>query len=334
MIGKMSDIDLLSIGDASFDVFVLPSESETFCRVDDKECLLCFNYGDKIPVKKLEFSIGGNAANNAVGTRRLGVNSACVLTLGDDEIGDQITAKLVKEGVDVSYIYKSKDTHSNYSIIITVLSERTIFTHKAIEKYRFPDKLPETSWIYLTSIGEDFEEIFEKVSLWVRKNPGIKLAYNPGSRQLRAGVEKSKSVMEASYIIYLNRKEAETFTGINSSHGKEKDLLKSLNQLGPKVPIITDGANGSFVFYEGKFLKVGVLPVYSYEKTGAGDSFGSGCISAFIKGKDIREALLWGTVNSASVIGYTGAQNGLLNEEEMTKWLERAKSCKLEVEEF
>ena len=63
----MNKLELLSIGDASLDVFVTPTESETHCRVDDKECFLCFSYGDKIPVKSLDFSIGGNAVNNAVG---------------------------------------------------------------------------------------------------------------------------------------------------------------------------------------------------------------------------------------------------------------------------
>ena len=33
------------------------------CRLDSKECLIAFSYGDKIPVKNLEFSIGGNAAS-------------------------------------------------------------------------------------------------------------------------------------------------------------------------------------------------------------------------------------------------------------------------------
>src|SRR4030042_919958 len=59
--GNMNEqFDLLSIGDASLDVFIAPTESEEFCRVDTKECFIAFSYGEKIPVKNLEFSIGGN----------------------------------------------------------------------------------------------------------------------------------------------------------------------------------------------------------------------------------------------------------------------------------
>jgi len=65
----MNNFDLLSVGDASIDTFMTPIETETICTINKKECLIAFKYGDKIPVKNLEFSIGGNAANNAVGTK-------------------------------------------------------------------------------------------------------------------------------------------------------------------------------------------------------------------------------------------------------------------------
>ena len=44
-------LELLSIGDVSWDVFITPTESEALCTLDDKECLICFSYGEKIPVK-------------------------------------------------------------------------------------------------------------------------------------------------------------------------------------------------------------------------------------------------------------------------------------------
>ena len=70
------------------------------------------------------------------------------------------------------------------------------------------------------------------------------------------------------------------------------------------------------------------------ERTGAGDAFGSGVLAALIHGKTLEEALLWGTSNSSSVIGYTGSQKGLLKLEEMDAWLTRAKSSGVEVTQF
>jgi len=332
----MENIDLLSIGDATIDTFMTPIESETLCRLDSKECLIAFSYGDKIPVKNLEFSIGGNAANNSVGTKRLGVSSAIVLTLGQDSVGEMIVSRLKEEGVDPTYIIQQPGTTSNYSTIINYSGERTIFVYHAPRSYEFPVKLPQVPWVYLTSMGESFRPFYNHFIEWLKKSPSTKLVFNPGSWQLRSGFESIQEVMNLTYLIYVNREEAEKLTTFGESAGKERDLLIALNKIGPKVCIITDGGNGSFAYdsINGRFLKAGILPVDPYERTGAGDAFGSGTLSALIHGKPLDEALLWGTCNSASVIGYTGSQKGLLKINEMDSWLARCKSSGVAVVQF
>lgn len=324
----MSDLELLSVGDVTWDVFLSPTESETLCMLKERECYVCFSYGEKIPVKTIEYSLGGNAANNAVGTRRLGVKSGLVTTLGGDSTGNLIVEKLEKEGVDMSLVIQQPMAGTNYSTVINYAGERTIFTYHAPRSYEFPVHLPVTPWVYLTSMGEAFQPFYNHFIDFINRNPGIMLAFNPGSWQLRVGIEALKPVLGVTHVIYVNREEAEKLTGIPDSHGADKELLTNLSSLGPKIAIITDGGNGSFVYDSigKKYYKAGVLPVDAYERTGAGDAFGAGCIAALIKGKGFNEALLWGTVNSASVIGYVGSQRGLLKETEMPEWLGRVKS--------
>lgn len=330
------NLDLLSVGDATMDVFIVPTESEAHCTIDDKESFICFTYGDKIPVKSLQYSVGGNAANNAVGNARLGVKAGLVSTLGDDTTGNQIVEKLEKEGVDTTFVIKQPTADSNFSSIINYGGERTIFSYHAPRSYEFPVHLPVTPWVYLTSMGETFRPFYNHMVDFIKDNSSIKLAFNPGSRQIRAGTEALKEVLNITHVVYVNRKEAEELTGMDDSQGRDKRLLEALSGLGPKISIITDGANGSFVFDSttGKFYKAGVLPVDAYERTGAGDAFGAGCIAALIKGKSFEEALIWGTVNSASVIGYVGSQKGLLGEREVSVWIERAKSSEVSFSEF
>lgn len=328
------NFDLISIGDASLDVFVTPAESKSLCEVNEKDCLICFSYGDKIPVKNLEFSTGGNAANNAVGIKRMGLNASIVLTVGDDDIGERIKAKLTKEGVDTSFITTEPGAMSNYSSVISYMGERTIFVYHAPRHYAFPKNLPKTSWAYLTSMGESFQSFYIEVLDWLKANPEVKLGFNPGSYQFKAGTEVMKPILERTHVLFVNREEAERITGMEDTAGKEKELLKSLANFGPKICVITDGGTGSFIYDGTRFVHAGVLPVDAYERTGAGDAFGSGCLSALIKGKTLEEALLWGTLNSASVIGYTGPQRGLLTEENMPEWMERAKSSGVEVKEI
>lgn len=328
------DLELLSIGDATMDVYLAPTESETLCRLDDKDTLICFSYGDKIPVKSIDYSVGGNAANNAVGTRRLGIRSGFLATLGADSTGNQIIRKLEEEKVDLTYVIQQPNAESNYSTVINYGGERTIFTYKAPRSYEFPVNLKAIPWVYLTSMGESFGPFYKHVANWLGKNKDVKLAFNPGSRQLRAGVGALRQIMELTYLIYVNRKEAEMLTGMEDSRGKDKELLEELSGLGPKACVITDGGNGSFVFDGEKFIRAGILPIDAYERTGAGDAFGSGCLAALVKGKSFKEALLWGTANSASVIGYTGPQRGLLHDSDIITWLERARSSGVEVKEF
>ncbi len=329
-----NDIELLSVGDASIDTFLTPIETETLCQVDSKECLICFSFGDKIPVKSLEFSTGGNAANNAVGVSRLGIKTAIVVTLGDDNVSNQIVNSLEKENINLTYCFRQKETRSNYSTVINYQGERTIFVYHAPRSYEFPVNLPNAKWVYLTSMGENFEPFYIHMYEWLKKNPDVKVGFNPGSWQFIAGVEKIKNILSLTYILFVNKEEAEKLTGLSPTADGEKDLLIALSKLGPKISVITDGQNGSFAFDGNKFFKVGILPVDAFERTGAGDAFGSGCLAALIKGKTLDEALLWGTVNSSSVIGYTGPQRGLLKEQDLSMWLDRCKTSGVKVEEF
>ena len=140
--------------------------------------------------------------------------------------------------------------------------------------------------------------------------------------------------MKLSYIVFVNKQEAEKLTGLEAKSEVTKELLMALSGLGPKISVITDGGNGAYVFDGHRFLHCEVLPMDAYERTGAGDAFGSGFLGAVIKGKTIDEALIWGTVNSASVIGYIGAQKGLLKEEDIDTWVERFKSSGVVVTEM
>lgn len=330
----MANFDLLSIGDVNLDAFIAPSESESLCNINTKECMIAFSYGDKIPVKNLEFSVGGNAANNAVGAKKLGVNAALVLTLGDDSIGKQIIERLQTEEVDLTYVVQQPATTSNFNVAITYTGERTIFTYHAPRSYEFPVQLPKVPWVYLTSMGESYRPFYNHITDWLMKNPDIKLAFNPGSWQLRGGVEQIGNVLKLTHLVFVNKQEAEKLTNFEKKDSVTKELLFALSGLGPKIVVITDGGNGSYAFDGQKYYHCGVLPVDAYERTGAGDAFGSGFLSGLINGKAITDAMIWGTVNSASVIGYVGAQRGLLGKDDIEVWGQRFKSSGVKVEEL
>jgi ribokinase len=57
------------------------------------------------------------------------------------------------------------------------------------------------------------------------------------------------------------------------------------------------------------------------ERTGCGDAYASGFLSAVMNNQVIPEAMRWGTANAASVIGRVGSQAGLLTRTEIDKML-------------
>jgi sugar/nucleoside kinase (ribokinase family) len=79
----------------------------------------------------MDFSVGGNAANNAVGSARLGLKTAILTNIGTDLVGETILHKLHSEHADVSFITKETKGASNASTVIAYSGERTIFTFHA-----------------------------------------------------------------------------------------------------------------------------------------------------------------------------------------------------------
>lgn len=100
--------DLLSIGDATLDTFIKLNETNVSCQINKNKRLLCLNYADKIPVQDLFYSIGGNAANNVVGAKKLGLKCIIYSELGDDETAKQVLLDFKKNKIDTKYIYKQK----------------------------------------------------------------------------------------------------------------------------------------------------------------------------------------------------------------------------------
>jgi len=325
---------LVVFGSARIDAFMeLPDElADQYCNLDTQECYIQLSYASKLPLNDAHFLVGGNGANVAVGSKRLGVDSTLVAELGSGPLGDY-ARKSLENQINMNFVTQTKGVNQGFGAVIVYQGERTILSYYAPERPPFPKNLEVSEWAYLTSVGEQFEAFYEDVSKWLEKHDA-KLAFNPGGRQIAKGQSWLRTYLKRTELLLVNREEAEAIVGMKKTVGKEKELLDALNNLGPKFPVITDGRDGSFAKQDGKYLKVGILPIDSIERTGAGDSYSTGCLSALIKGKTLKDALIWGTINAGSVIGYIGPEDGLLKEDQLPKWLEMAKSSELQVEEF
>ncbi|MFH0857715.1 MAG: carbohydrate kinase family protein [Candidatus Magasanikbacteria bacterium] len=311
--------DLITIGDATLDTFLVLDKARLTYGKNKRAEELCLQYGEKIAIEHSVHSLGGNATNVAVGVKRLGYKTALVTELGDDLNGDVILDELKEKGVNTKYIKIHKNAETRTSIILSYRGERTILSHHIKRNYTFPKNL-QTKWIYYTSLAEGFEKIQENLVVYLTKHPEVKLACNPGSYQLSVGKEHIKKLFPHIEILFVNLEEAGVLLG---KKYKPKKALKLLQKMGVKTPVITDGTKGSYVFDGAKYYFMPIYPIKALERTGAGDAFASGFLSAILAKKTIPEALTWGTANSGGVILEMGAQKGLLTKSVLLKTLKK-----------
>jgi len=320
---------IITIGDASEDIFVGVDNAkiEKSARFISGKAL-CFELGEKIPIKNVLYEIGGSACNTSVGFSRLGINSAASAALGEDSVGEKIIKRLETESVNVKNIYQGDEINSHFSIIFNFGEERTILVYRSLDDYSVlaPKKSLKAKWIYLAPTGNNSEPIADRlVSLSAEKN--LKIVWNPGSIQIEQGVHKYKSLLSNTAILMLNKEEGLKFTRA-AVKSKVEDILRLLFSLGPKIVVITGGKDGAEAFDGKIFYKIEALNKKRVDATGAGDSFAVGFVAKLIlegnfARENIIEALKWGIINSTSVVNQIGAQAGLLNrtqiEDELTK---------------
>lgn len=324
--------DVVAIGNAMIDMFMAVEEDNVFSRIDDSEHMLCFRFGEKIHVESCRFLLGGNACNTVVGLTRLGTQAALCAEIGSDEFAQKIREGLEKENVGLTYLMQTSGALSSFAVSISYHHERTLFVDHVKRMHNFPLATVTTKWVYLTSLGVEWKEVYKNVLSLVEKN-NICMALSPGTHQFEEeGLLSIKNALQYTEILFTNREEAIRIVNskkqiVNRETMEDiKELLVQLQKMGPKVVSITDGDNGSYgIDKTGMVWSLEKFSCKLVEKTGAGDAYASGFLAAYMDGKDVEEAMRWGAVNAASVIEHIGAQEGLLTKERIQERLESHK---------
>ena len=324
MIILMRSYDVVAIGDALIDIFIRFHRESDDIHTATENCEVCLKLGAKIPIDHSYMTLGGDGCNVAVGTSRLGLQSALMAEVGDDDFAQKIVKDLQKEHVSEELLIQTKHTASTFSIIFSLTSDRTIFSQHVERKHNFDFSNLKTSWIYLTSLGEDWHKAYDKTLQFVKQHP-VKLAFSPGSHQLKEGRESFADILPVTDILFVNREEGERIAyghehTIDGPQVHIDTLLADLKKLGPRIVSVTDSVRGSYAIdKDGKILSQGTMPSRTVEKTGVGDAYAAGFLAATIHGTSVQDAMKWGATNSASVIEHIGATVGLLREKEMKK---------------
>ncbi|MCX6701807.1 MAG: carbohydrate kinase family protein [Candidatus Zambryskibacteria bacterium] len=317
-------IDILAVGDITIDAFIKLKDAQVTCDIDHENCKLCFGFGDKIPYESVTVcNAVGNSANAAVSSSRLGLSSAILTHIGNDQNGKDCLVELEKNNVDTQYVRVENNKHTNHNYILWYDVDRTILTKHETFTYNLDGVIP-PKWIYFSSLGENSLQFHMEIADFIEKNPETKLAFQPGTFQIKAGAKTLERIYKNAEIFFCNVEETQKILD-----EKSRDLpilLEKMASLGPKIVVITDGFEGAYVFdtKSGSKLFMPVYPHTPFERTGAGDAFASTIVSSLALGKSLEEALLWAPINSMSVTQHIGSQEGLLTLEKIQEFLSKA----------
>lgn len=323
--------DFIAIGDTVTDDFIRIKEASVL-RVEDADGVtseeLCLVNGAKIPYEFNRILAGvGNSANAAVSAARLGLRSGLVADVGVDDRGKNIFSALTKEGVDTRFIRSHEGLATNFHYVLWHNAERTILIKHEDYPYKLPD-IGEPRWLYFSSVGEKSLAYHDEIATYLEEHPAVKLAFQPGTFQIKLGAERLGRLYARTEIFFCNVEEARIILGDASSAPEE--LPKKMSALGPKISVITDGPKGAYAYLgSGDSAVQGTtyfMPPYPdpkppYERTGAGDACASTITIALALGLPFTTALQWGPINSMSVVQYIGAQEGLLSREKLEEYL-------------
>lgn len=317
--------DLLTIGDMSIDIYMKVEDTELVPYSKEESPKICFLHGAKIPVSKEETNISGNSINVAMGAQKLGMHSAIYTETGDDEHYKGAISKLNKAGIMTDLVIPNENEETDIHPVLVAGGDRTIFSYHSKREYKM-QQWGHPKWIYYTSLSHDFERFQQNLVDYLRQNRHIILAMNPGTYQLKKGLNAIRNILEVAHVLFVNKTEALQLISQNTNKHLLNDtpdefLHQSLQKLGPKLTVITKGKSGATAS-DGHVLqrtKAYTVKDEVVDMTGAGDSFASGFLAALHHKRSLREALIWGTINSAHVIQQIGSIHGLVDLPNMSK---------------
>ena len=281
--------DIITFGSAAQDIHL---KSKAFKIIKDEKdfmtgTAICLALGSKIDVEDIIFTSGGGGTNTAATFVKQGFHTAFCGAIGVDTAGLEIVRELKQLRIDTRFIVKKKEKHTNHSIIISRTGEdRTILVYRGAsdiltKKDILWKKIRKVKWFYLAPLGGLLCDNFEEIVNFAYENK-IKIAVNPSEQQLSLPQDQLKRIFSKVDILFLNQEEASFLTKIPFK--EEQNIFKKINEMCSGIAVMTKGKDG-VVVSDGKYLYSALA--HSDKKiidtTGAGDSFGAGFLSDYVR---------------------------------------------------
>ena len=349
---------LITIGGATTDIFIQNTQVSqlSFTLEYEERSFILLEEGHKITIDTLNFHTGGGATNTAVSFKRLGFDVATFLKTGEDKPSEFIIQRLVDTDINIEFVKRSGEFITGHSFIFPCKNgDRTVLAYRGandhLNKHEIPKNLGDFD-AYITSLSGESAEILLPMTRTLKAHSRT-VAVNPGNNQLTCEQHNVYDSLANIDIFIVNATEASRFmrTMTERDPAFHEKVLQTKNPIpdanapkllqapiayqnvlldirlfckellahGPKIIVVTNGAEGVYVASHEGILFHPSLPTHVINTLGAGDSFGSCFVAKYLEGKTIKEAMLYGIINAASVLNYLDAKSGLLTANELQR---------------
>jgi len=284
---KNINLDVLALGTCNADVLMNVSR---FSGADDE-----------VDIEQLQISLGGSAANFAVGVSRLGLNSGIMARIGRDHYGKYILTEFKREKINTERLIIIDEKTGMAFIAVEPDGERSIYTFMgANSKFQLKKEdinhIKASEILHITGM---YIEVVEEASKYANT-----LSLNPGTVLSSYGMAALEKILKRTDVLFLNKKEVTLLTGM-----KYDDGATLLIETGVPMVVVTMGNEGSIVYTEAGHIHHSTNELNVMDTTGAGDSFAAGFITGLFNKKELKECLKQGNQSASNCVTKIGALN-------------------------
>ncbi|HTV69056.1 MAG TPA: 5-dehydro-2-deoxygluconokinase [Rhizobiaceae bacterium] len=313
MEGRATPLDVITIGRASVDLY----GQQIGSRLED--------------IASFAKSVGGCPANISVGTARLGLKSALLTRVGDEQMGRFIREQLAREGVNTDGLKSDKDRLTAL-VLLSVESEgvspmifvRTDCADMALSEDDVDEAFVASARAIVvtgTHFSRPNTEAAQKKAIRIIKANGGKVVFDIDYRPNLWGLAgheagfsryvksdhvsgKMKEILPDCDLIVGTEEEIMIASGADD----ELSALKAIRAVSKATIVLKRGAKGCIV-YDGPIsddLEDGIVgdgfPIEIYNVLGAGDAFMSGFLRGWLGGESFATAATWANACGAFAV--------------------------------
>lgn len=298
------------------------------------------NVGSKfVDIKAFNAYVGGSPLNIAVGAKRLGLNSALLTAVGNDQIADFLLNFLKKEGVETKFIPRKEGART--SAVVLGIEPPNNFP---LVYYRdnCADSKVTIDDVIAANVGEC--RLFEISATALNVEPSRSAAFFAAEEARKNNVPilidldfradqwhdpRSYGVTARAYLrscqIALGTEEEILATMLQDPNdiriknqqisapeirGDVNKAIRNIMALGLEVLIVKRGEKGSSIFLkDGTVIDVPTFNVEVVNVLGAGDAFAAGFIFGYLNGWDWYKCARMGNACGAILVTKEGCSN-------------------------